>query len=440
MSLFYSSIDRDYNNILFRGYKDNKKIKRKIQYKPKLYIKTDQPTKFKSLLGNNLGEIQFDSMADAQQYIKQYRDISNFEIYGNQNFSSQFISDIFLDSEIKYDRSSFDVATFDIEVAIGDDGFPAPDQAKHPIITIAYHSTHQDVYTCWGLFDYNAKISINKDIKINYIKCKDERELLTSFLKHWTSSYPDIITGWNSRMFDTVYLINRIKKLFDDNTAKVISPWNMIKSDTIPIAGKEHQFYTITGIQQLDYIDLFKKFGYAYGTQESYKLDNIANVVLGEKKLDYSEYGTLTQLYKNDFQKFCDYNIKDTHLVCKLEEKLNLISLCITIAYMARVNFSDAFGSVGMWDSLIYNELRKNNIIVPPKRDNEKLRQIEGAFVKDPIVGMHDWVVSFDLNSLYPHIMMQYNMSPETVIDREQRYKMLLQECKTRGIDYDPVF
>ena len=140
------------------------------------------------------------------------------------------------------------------------------------------------------------------------------------------------------------------------------------------------------------------------------------------------------------FQKFCDYNIKDTHLVCRLEEKLNLISLCITIAYKARVNFAEAFGSVAIWDALIYNELRKQNIVIPPKKDNEKLRQIEGAFVKDPIVGLHNWVVSFDLNSLYPHIMMQYNMSPETVIDREQRYKQLLEEAKKRGLQYAPTF
>lgn len=440
MSFFYTSVDRDFNNILFRGYKDGKQIKHKIQYKPKLYIESKEPTKFKTLKGKYLGDVEFQSMADAHQFVKQYKDVGNFPIYGNQNFVHQFISDIFNTTELKLDRSAINVATFDIEVATGDDGFPFPEEAKHPIITIAYHSSVEDVYVCWGLYDYDPKKSINKDIRIKYVKCADEQELLLKFLDHWKLNYPDVITGWNSRMFDIVYLINRVTKIFSEGVAKQFSPWNLIRSETIEIAGKPHQFYTISGIQQLDYIDLFKKFGYAYGTQESYKLDNIANVVLGEKKLDYSEYGTLAQLYKNDFQKFCDYNIKDTHLVCRLEEKLNLISLCITIAYKARVNFAEAFGSVAIWDALIYNELRKENVVVPPKKDNEKLRQIEGAYVKDPIVGLHNWVVSFDLNSLYPHIMMQYNMSPETVIDREQRYKQLLEEAKKRGLQYAPTF
>lgn len=436
MNFVYSSVDRDYNHIFFRGYKNGKPIKRKIEYKPKLYVKSPTESKFKSIDGVNLGEIEFESMADCHQYIKQYKDVTNFPIYGNQNFVNQFISDVFLDVNIEFDVSVFNIATFDIEVAIGDDGFPFPDEAKQPIITIAYHSSHKNIYTCLGLFDYDPNKTINDGIRIEYIKCSDEKELLLKFLDIWTSNYPDIVTGWNSRLFDTVYLINRIKKVLDEDSAKLISPWNMVKSDIVHIAGKENMFYTIAGIQQLDYIDLFKKFGYAYGTQESYKLDNIANVVLGEKKLDYSEYGSLTQLYKNDFQKFCDYNIKDTHLVCRLEEKLNLISLCITVAYMSKVNFSDAFGSVGVWDSLIYNELKKINVVVPPKKDNEKLKQIEGGYVKDPISGMHDWVVSFDLNSLYPHIMMQYNMSPETVIDRDKRYYLLLDECKRRGIKY----
>lgn len=439
MTLFYTSIDRDYDNILFRGYKDKKKIQHKIKYKPKLYIATDQPSEYKTLDNNLVGEIQFQSLQDAHQFCKKYKDVRNFPIYGNQNYVHQFISDVFLTAgEVAFDISSINIVTFDIEVAVGNDGFPHPEQAKQPIITIAYNSSRSpNKYICWGLGDYDPTRSINRNIEIEYIKCADEQELLLKFLDTWKRDYPDIITGWNSRLFDTVYIVNRITKVFSDKVANALSPWNTIKSNQIEIAGKPHQTFDLVGIQQLDYIDLFKKFAYSYGTQESYKLDNIANVVLQEKKLDYSEYSNLTELYKNDFQKFCDYNIKDTELVCRMDQKLNLISLCMTIAYMARVNFNEAFGSVGVWDALIYNELRKYNIVVPPKSVSEKLRQIEGAYVKDPIVGLHNWVVSFDLNSLYPHIMMQYNMSPETVIDKDKRYAALIEECEKRGLKYD---
>jgi len=175
--------------------------------------------------------------------------------------------------------------------------------------------------------------------------------------------------------------------------------------------------FELRGIQQLDFMDCFKKFGYTYGNQENYKLDTIAHVVLGENKIDYSEYGTLHDLYTQNYQLYIDYNIKDVDIVDRLEDKTGLITLSMTIAYKALVNMTDSFGSVGVWDALLFNELRGRGIVVPPKVNNTKERKIEGAFVKDPQNGMHDWVMSFDLNSLYPHIIMQYNMSPETVIN-----------------------
>ena len=150
-------------------------------------------------------------------------------------------------------------------------------------------------------------------------------------------------------------------------------------------------------------------------------MDHIANVVLGERKLDYSEYGNLFTLYKENHQKFIDYNIRDVQVVDRIEQRTGLLTLAMTVAYKSLTNLSDAFGSVGMWDSIIYNEMRRRSLVVPPKKKVQKERQIEGAHVKDPIVGMHDWVVSFDLNSLYPHLIMQYNMSPETIVDKEMK-------------------
>ena len=177
--------------------------------------------------------------------------------------------------------------------------------------------------------------------------------------------------------------------------------------------------YDIKGIQILDYFELFQKFGYTYGQQESYRLNHIAYVVLGEKKLSYEESGSLKNLYKDDFQKYIDYNMKDVQLVDKLEEKMGLITLAMTIAYKGGVNYTDTFGTTSIWESIIYRKLNSEKR-VPPLENfiQSKNKKFAGAYVKHPQTGMHDWVVSFDLNSLYPNIIVQWNMSPETLVNQ----------------------
>jgi DNA polymerase elongation subunit (family B) len=187
-------------------------------------------------------------------------------------------------------------------------------------------------------------------------------------------------------------------------------------------------------------MELFQKFGYTYGPQESYALNHIAYVVLGEKKLSYEESGSLKNLYKDDYQKYIDYNMKDVQLVDRLEEKLGLITLAITMAYKGGVNFQDTFGVTAIWESIIFRKLYQNKIITPltqkyddyqiigatetskknPSpafRAEGKSHNIAGGYVKDPIPGKYEWVVSFDLNSLYPNIIVQNNMSPETIVE-----------------------
>jgi DNA polymerase elongation subunit (family B) len=175
--------------------------------------------------------------------------------------------------------------------------------------------------------------------------------------------------------------------------------------------------YDLTGVATLDYIELYKWYAPGGKSQESYRLDNIAHVELGKKKIDYSEYDNLHQLYRLNFQKFIEYNIVDVELVFELESKLKLIELGLTLAYDTKTNYEDIFAQTRMWDSIIYSYLFEKNIIVPPKIIKNKTEAFEGAYVKEPQVGMHNYVASFDLNSLYPHLMMQYNISPETLIE-----------------------
>lgn len=422
MTTFYTCVDRYSNDILFRGYKDGKPIRERIQYKPTMYIPARGESEYKTLEGKPVEPVNPGTMRDTRNFIDEYKDVDNFKIYGNTNYIHQFISDAFLKRGIEFERDKINVTTIDIEVQ-SDKGFPTPDEANFPITAITVKNNIDDKFYVWGLGEWkNHKSELKKELvdRVVYVQCDKEAGLLMKFLDHWSRNYPDVLTGWNSRLFDTTYIVNRIAKILGEDMMKKLSPWGIINARSIDIAGRKHQAFDVYGIQQLDYMDCFKKFGYTYGTLESYKLDHVAWVVLGERKLSYAEYGSLHALYQQNHQKFIDYNIRDVDIVDRLEDKMGLITLTMTVAYKGLVNYADAFGSVGVWDALLYNELRKRGIVVPPKRNNVKERKIEGAYVKDPQNGAHEWVMSFDLNSLYPHIIMQYNMSPETVIDDMQ--------------------
>lgn len=412
---FYTSVNRIGNNILYRGVNESgKSVQTKYKFKPTLHLlsrNTDTP--HKTLDGRSLDAIQLDSMSEGYDFVKKYKDVENMSVYGNTNYIHQFIMDKF-PNDINFDPSKINVVNFDIEVA-SDDGFPFAEQAAHPVISIALKSSLSNVYHVWGLDEYDAEKAYSKDIIVQYRHCKSEIELLSKFVEYWANNCPDAITGWNIRLFDVPYLINRINRIGADGSAKRLSPWNDIKERNIVIKGRQMTAYEITGVQQLDYYDLFQKFGYSYGAQESYKLDHIAYVVLGERKLSYEDYGNLYTLYKEDHQKFIDYNIRDVEIIERLEEKMGLITLAMTMAYRGGVNYADTFGTTAIWDSIIYRELAKDNIIVPPSGNKPKT-PYPGGYVKEPFVGGHEWVVSFDLNSLYPNLIVQYNMSPETLV------------------------
>jgi DNA polymerase elongation subunit (family B) len=235
------------------------------------------------------------------------------------------------------------------------------------------------------------------------------------FLEMWEETSPDIVTGWNIQFFDIPYLNNRITKLMGDNTAHRLSPFHRIYERTTTMHNKPQTIFEFVGIATLDYLELYRKF--TYSQQESFSLNHIAYLELGEKKLDYSEVESLHQLYKTNFQKFIEYNIHDVELVDRIDAKMQLIDMALALAYDAKVNYNDVFTQVRMWDTLIHNDLMEQNIVVPQNVHTSKDSQFAGAYVKDPIIGMHEWVVSFDLNSLYPHLIMQYNISPETIVE-----------------------
>jgi len=403
--------------MLYRGYNDNgERVQTKVPFKPTMYLQsTKSEGVWKAFDGSSVESIELDSMSEATDFIKKYEDIDNFKIHGNNNFVAQFIQDKF-PGVIKYDLKKIEVGNIDIEVA-SDDGFPEPGQANYPIISIAYKSSNNNIYYVWGLDSYDSsKSQLELDgALIRYVRCAGESDLILKFLTFWMHNCPDIITGWNIRFFDIPYMVNRTTRILGEETVKKFSPFGITKYRQINVKGKNLDAYEIYGVQQMDYFDLFQKFGYSYGTQASYTLDHIASVVVGEKKLSYAEHGSLHTLYKNDYQKFIDYNIRDVQLVDKIDKQTGLMNLALTVAYKGGVNYMETFGTTSIWDSIIYRHLSQQKIAIPPAVRKHK-EPYPGGYVKDPIVGMSKWITSFDLNSLYPNLIVQYNMSPETLL------------------------
>ena len=432
---FYTSIERFANHLLYRGYDDDgKKVSHRIKYKPTIYIesKKSNPT-WKSMYGLPVDPIQFSSMSESRDFQKTYQDIPEFKMYGTDRHISAFVQGQF-PGEIPYDQRLIDTASIDIETAYGD-GFPDVDNPVNDILTIALKSSKDDTYRVWGLKGYDESVTQLKHLKIEFRQFTDEASMLESFLEHWSNpeNTPDIITGWNTRFFDIPYLIARTELLLGSEKIRNFSPWRKVERRDIRIQGSNRVAFDIMGIQHLDYMELFKKFAYAYGNQESYSLNHVSSVVLGEKKLDYSEVGSLRDLYDLDYQMFVDYNIKDVELIERMEDKLGLIGLVMTMAYLGGVNYQDTLGTCAIWDSIIFRRLARKKVVPPLKQieesnysvfgaTNEERRtsSIAGGYVKDVKVGFSEWVMSFDLNSLYPNIIIQNNMSPETLVSQSR--------------------
>lgn len=400
---FYTSVHANYDSILLRGVdKVGKRFAKKVSYKPTLYLPSQKESKYRTIRGEYVEPLPFESMMEARGFIKKYKDVEGFNIYGSTNFQYTFIHENY-PGLIKYDPSKINVLSFDIEV-ISDKGFPYADQAIHEVVAISMRM--RDKMIVLGCQPYKVKAD-----NVTYILCKDEAELLEKFLQVWKDCDPDIVTGWNISGFDIPYMVNRLERILGDGASKRLSPWGLVETRSVFIRGKEQNFYFPVGVAVLDYLELFRKF--TFKEHESYKLDYIAFQELGDRKIDYSEYETLQGLYYKNYDLFIDYNIKDTDIVFRLDEKMKFIEQAMAIAFLAKINLTDVFTSVRMWDVIIHNYLKDKNIIVPPMTHQIKTDQIIGAYVKDPIPNLYKWVVSFDVNSLYPMLIIMYNISPE---------------------------
>ena len=403
---FYTNIVQWGNSLLVREVDNGQRKNYRVKYSPTLYAKVNKKTDFKTLNGDYVTPIQHESIKDAKDWVDNYKDQKNL-IFGNTQYPYSYLNETYNDP-CDWDKDQILIVTVDIEVQC-ENGFPAADLAEEELLSITIKNQQSKKMVVWGIGEFK-----NDRDDVSYVNCENEVHLLKEFLIFWEKHYPDIITGWNTEFFDIPYICNRIKNLFGEDELKRLSPWKSVQDREVYQLGRKHQTYIIKGISGLDYLDLYRKF--TYGVKERYTLDHIAFVELGERK-DGNPYDTFKEWYTKDYQSFLEYNINDVELVDKLEDKLRLIELCLTMAYDAKVNYTDVLGTIRYWDILIHNYLMKKNIVIPQKREAEKVEKFEGAYVKDPQVGMHKWVMSFDLNSLYPHLIMQYNISPETLVN-----------------------
>jgi DNA polymerase elongation subunit (family B) len=408
---FYTNVQMVGDHFLVRGYENGRHFMTREKFSPTLFVPSKKPTKYKTLNGEYVEAVQPGSVRDCREFFKTYNGVENFKIYGNEKYIYQYISDKYPENEIKFDIGKIKLTTIDIEVA-SENGFPDVENAAEEVLLITLQDYNTKQIRTWGLGPFD-----NKQTNVSYRSFSDEHSLLNDFIHWWMieENTPEVITGWNSELYDIPYLVRRLDRVLGEKLMKRMSPWGLVTEDETYISGRKHISYDIGGISQLDYIKLYKKF--TYKAQESYRLDHIVSVELGQKKLDHSEFDTFKDFYTKGWQKFVEYNIIDVELVDRLEDKMKLIELALTMAYDGKVNYEDVFSQVRMWDTIIYNYLKKRDIVIPPKEKTDKDSKYAGAYVKEPVPGIYDWVVNFDLNSLYPHLIMQFNVSPETLVD-----------------------
>ena len=412
---FYTDVFSRGNKIYVRGYDLGLPFKHVEEYEPYFFL-PDPRGSYKTLEGTPVTKKTFDNISSAKEFLKKYEGVENMKVYGYNNYPYMYIYDNF-PGDIEYDPKKINVVTLDIECK-SDDGFPNIEKADQPLTAITLRCNGKNAV--FGLGDFE-----NSDPNTYYLKCQDEVEMVKMFLKVWQSETwaPDIVTGWNIEFFDIPYLVNRIKNLGFDH--KKLSPWGIVDEKVVEFRNKENQSYSLPGIAILDYYQLYRKFSFT--NQESYKLDYICQVELGEKKVDYREqgYGSLTDLYERNHQLFIEYNIKDCILVDRLDEKMKFIEQVMAMSYDAKINFNDSMTTVRMWDTIIHNYLMDQGIVIPQFVKKSNSDSLVGGYVKDPKIGLSKWVVSFDLNSLYPHLIMQYNISPETFVVRLPNFQSI---------------
>ena len=433
MSYVDASWDRD-QDIVRVVERDPKKGRIYHEYPAKyLFYYPDPRGKYRSIHGESLSKVSSKSW---KEHTKEQRIHSNHKLYESD------INPVFRCLEENYlgkDAPKLNVAFFDIEVDFDPErGYASPDDAFMPITAIAVHLQWLDTLVCLAVPPKTLTIAeAEEQVKEfpNTLLFETEHEMLDAFLNLIDDA--DVLSGWNSEGFDIPYTVNRVTKVLSKEDTRRFCLWDqMPKKREYEKYGKTAVTYDLVGRVHLDSLELYRK--YTYEERHTYRLDAIGEMEIGESKTVYE--GTLDQLYNNDFRKFIEYNRQDCSLLNKLDKKLKFLDLASTIAHENTVLLQTTMGAVAVTEQAIVNEAHHRGLIVPsrPKRDDDISNQAAGAYVAYPKKGLHDYIGSMDINSLYPSVIRALNMGPETIIGqlRQDYTKAEIEEKMSKGASF----
>jgi DNA polymerase elongation subunit (family B) len=419
MTDFWTSCHLLKDTVYVRGYRDGRPFEETVEYHPYLFVEDSRGDYRTAIDDLPAKKIDFGSVSEAREFVQSCEGVSNRKIHGLQHYLYTFLRDEF-SGEVEYDLDLVRRGSIDIEVDT-EGSYPNMETADKEILSIAL-SVRQRGQKRTLLLGLKPHKPENPDV--SYVMCRNETELLESFLEFWNDPdwTPDVLTGWYIEGFDVPYIVRRIGRVLGSSKVKLLSPWRIVRDREIArgktSAGNQGRqvVYELYGISILDYMELYKKF--SFKNHESYKLDHIASVELGKKKVDYSEYGSLDNLYRLNPDLFYTYNLEDIFLVDQLDDKLGLIDLVLTFAYDSKIAFNDTMTTTRPWDVIIHNHLLDKKIVVPDTLGSTDDHQIIGGYVKEVEPGMYKGVVNYDFDSLYPHLIMGWNISPETCVGK----------------------
>ena len=401
--------DRDQDIIRAVERKDGKRHFHEYQAKYTFYYK-DPKGKYKSVYGDPLSRIVCKNTKDFRKEVAINRDRQLFESDINPIF--QCLSENYLNQ----DAPKLNIAFFDIETDFDPErGFADPSDPFMPITSISVYLQWLDTMVCIAVPPKTLTMEqAKKEVEgiDNVMLVEKEGEMIDTFLTLIEDA--DILSGWNSEGYDIPYTVNRTARVLSKDDTRRFCLWGQLpKKRTYEKFGKESETFDLVGRVHLDSLNLYRK--YTYEERHSYRLDAIGEIEVGENKVAYE--GTLDQLYNQDFRKFIEYNIQDTALLDKLDKKLRFIDLSNTIAHENTVLIQTTMGAVAVTEQGIINEAHHRGLQVPNRKQrDEENTQAAGAYVAFPKKGLHKWIASMDLNSLYPSVIRALNMAPETVI------------------------
>lgn len=395
---------------LFTWDKNGKRITVDLSYNPYLYIETSMNSTDESIFNTPVKKKLFKDIKQRNNYV---RECGTTRVFENIRPEQQYLIDAFWKENEKLDFSQYPLKIHYIDIEVYcPDFFPTPEEASQPINVITIYDSIDETFYTWGTSILEKPID-----NCEYIYCDTEMKLLECVLNYIERSVPDVLTGWNSEGFDIPYIINRSARILGEDSIKKLSPVNNIYSRLMTGAfGREQQRWYISGLSCVDYLDIYKKF--SVGLRESYKLDAIAELELGERKVDYGNTN-LSSLADSDWQTFVEYNVQDVNLLVGMEDKLRYLELLRMLAYTGLTPIESAMGTLSVVTGATIIKAREKNLIVPTFiKDIHTTGKYEGAYVSEPQRGFQSDIVSFDANSLYPNTMISLNLSPETKVGK----------------------